>query len=168
MERRKLNKRGTLDDLVYIAGSLLGVAMIILLMGKWSDEFNTQIQSIDEVPAGGKTAVSQINDLYGGAIDNSFLFLTIGLCIVALIFAMMVVIHPVFFVLYFIVLAIVVYVSGVMSNIYQTAAAEPTLVSIADKLIWTSHILEFLPFIVGIVGFILAIIMYKTWREYNV
>lgn len=159
------NKKGSLDDLVYIAITLLGAGMLILLFGKFSSEFNSQIQTLDEVPTAGKTAVSQIDDLYGGVIDNSFLFLAIGLAVAALIFAFLVVIHPIFFVFYFIMLGVVVYVSGVMSNIYQTAASEAVLADVAAKLIFTSHILEYLPVIVGVFGFVLAIIMYKTWQE---
>jgi len=162
---RKLRKKGSLDDLVYIIVILIFFGMGLLIIGKWTDAFNTAIQSNDDIPVAGKTAVGQMNNLYGGVLDNGFLFLTVGLCLVALIFAMMVIIHPVFFVLYFIMLAVVVFVSGAVSNIYQTAAAEPTLAPIAAKLIWTSHILTYLPFIIGVIGFILAIVMYKNYQQ---
>jgi len=164
---RKLNKKGSLDDLVYVGTTLLAIAILVLIMGKWTMDFNTNIQTNDDIPVAGKTAVQQIDNLYGGVIDNSFLFLTIGLCIVALVFAMLVVIHPVFFVFYFIMLGIVVYVSGVMSNIYQMAAEEAALADMAAKLLWIGHIMEYLPFIVGVFGFVLAVIMYKTWRNYQ-
>ena len=161
----KRNKKGNLDDLVYIIGVLIFFAMAILIIGKWTDSFNNAIQANDDVPSAGKTGVNQINDLYSGVIDNGFLFLTFGLAIVALLFAMLVIIHPIFFIFYFIMLAIVVFVSGAVSNIYQEAAAQPDLVAIANKLIWTSHILTYLPFIVGVLGFILAIVMYKNWEQ---
>lgn len=164
MVRKRLNKRGSIDDLIFIAITLLGFGMLLLLFGKFSDEFNTQIQDMSEIPDAGKTAVQQIDDLYGGVLDNSFLLLAIGLAVVAFIFAMLVIVHPIFFIFYFIMLTIVIFVCGALSNIYQEAAANPQLVDIASKLVFTSHILSFLPFIVGIVGFGLAIIMYKTWR----
>lgn len=165
MVRKRFNKKGGLSDLVYIMITLLAIGLMLLIFGKFSDEFNTKIQERTDVPTAGKVAVGQINDLYGGVLDNSFLFLTIGLCIAALIMALLVVIHPVFFVFYFIFLVIVIYVSGALSNIYQTAAAEPELASIAAKLIFTSNILNFLPMIIGVFGFILAVIMYKTWEN---
>lgn len=159
------NKKGSLDDLVYIIGVVLFLAMALLVMGKWTDQFNNNIQALDVIPTEGKTAVNQVNDLYGGVLDNAFLFLTLGLAVVALIFAMLVIVHPVFIVFYIIMLTVVVYVSGAVSNVYQTAAADPSLAGMAAKLVWTSHILQFLPFIVGVLGFILAIVMYKNWSE---
>ena len=161
----KRNKRGSIDDLVYIIGTLLAVGLLILLYGKFTDEFNTAIQANEDVPDDGKVAVSQINDLYGGAIDNGFLFLALGLCIAAMVMAMLVIIHPVFFVFYLIILTIVIFVSAAMSNIYQEAASNPELADIAAKLVFTSHILTYLPYITGVFGFILAIVMYKKWDE---
>lgn len=163
--QRKRNKKGSLDDLMYVVGIILAAALLFLIFGKWSDSFNTRIQTMDVIPAEGKAAISKVDQLYGGVIDNSFLLLTIGLCIAALVFAMLVVVHPVFFVLYIITLAVVVYLAGIFSNIYQAAAAHPEMVPIAEKLIFTSHILTYLPFITGVVGFVLAIVMYKTWEE---
>ena len=163
MARR--NKRGNLDDLAYIIIVLVFFSMGLLIMGKWTDEFNTRIQANDDIPISGKTGVAQINDLYGNVLDNGFLFLTIGLGIVAILFAMLVIVHPIFFIFYFIMLAIVVFVAGAASNIYQTAAEQPELTAMAAKLIWTSHILMYLPFIVGVLGFILAIVMYKNWEQ---
>lgn len=162
---RKINKKGSLDDLVYIVGVLLFFGLFLLIMAKWTDTFNTEIQANDDIPTAGKTAINQVNNLYPGVMDNGFLLLTIGLSLVALIFAMLVVVHPVFFVFYFIMLSLVVFVSGAVSNVYQEAAANPQLAATAAKLIWTSHILEFLPFIVGVLGFILAIVMYKNWEQ---
>jgi len=162
---RKRNKRGSLDDLVWIIGVLLVFSLMILIFAKFTDEVNTKVQDMDIIPTSGKTAVSQMNDLYGGVIDNSFLLLTVGLAIVALIFAFLVVIHPIFFVFYFIFLTIIIFVSGAVSNIYQSAAAEPALASIAAKLTMTSHIMTYLPFIIGVFGFLIAIVMYKTWQE---
>ena len=161
----RINKRGSLDDLVYIIGVSLFFALLVLIFATWSTEFNSQIQGSDIIPADGKTAVNQIDELYGGVIDNSFLFLTVGLAIVALIMATLVIIHPIFFIFYVIFLAVVVYVSGVVSNIYQTAAANPALADTAAKLIFISHTMEYLPFIIGVLGFILSIVMYNSWKN---
>jgi len=163
--QRKRNKKGSLDDFVYVMGIILVAGLLFLIFGKWSDSFNTRIQTMDAIPDEGKAAISKVDDLYGGAIDNSFLLLTVGLCIAALIFAMLVVVHPVFFVLYLIVLSIVIYLAGIFSNIYQAAATHPEMAPIAEKLIFTSHVLTYLPFIIGVLGCVLAIVMYKTWEE---
>ena len=161
----KRNKRASLDDLGYILGVIATFAFLLLIMGAWMNGFNENIQQIDDIPDAGKTAVSQIDGLYGGALDNGFLFLTIGLAIGAVIFAMLVVVHPIFFIFYIIMLTIVTVVAGALSNMYQEAAANPTLAPIAAKLMFTTHILNFLPLITAIIGIIIAIVMYKNWQE---
>lgn len=161
----KKNKKGSIEDLIYII-IVLGVAsLMILFAAKFIDSYNTKVQSMDVIPTEAKTAVNQVNNLYGGTIDNSFLLLVIGLCIAALILATLVVIHPVFLVFYFIFLPVIVFVGAAVSNIYQKAAETTMLASTAQKLVFISHIAQYLPYIIGTMGAILAIIMYKTWQN---
>lgn len=162
---KKQNKRGALSDLAYIIYVVGGAALLILILGTWVNSFNDKIQAVDIIPSEGKSAVNSVNELYGGVIDNSILFLVIGMCIAALMLALMVVMHPIFFVFYFILLSIIIYVGGIASNMYQMAASTDALSTMADKLIMISYICQYLPFIIGVMGFILAIIMYRTWRN---
>jgi len=153
-------------DLVVVVGVvMLGFAIAILIGFKVSDELNTKFQASPDIPAEGKAAFNQINSYYPGVIDNSFLLLAVGLSIVALILAMMVRIHPIFFVFYILILVIVIFICGVFSNIYLEMANTPELIGLADQLTYTTHVMHALPFIVGIFGFLLAIVMYKNWRD---
>ena len=162
---RKLNKRGTLQDIITIVIVLVMFAVGTLVAYKVSDELNTEFQSNDDIPTRGKTAMASINSMYPGVIDNSFLLLTIGLCIGTLIFAMLVRVHPIFFVFFIIILVIVVFISGAISNIYLEMANNPEMLTQANRLTFISHIIGVLPFIIGVIGFILAIVMYKNWRD---
>jgi len=156
------NKKASIQDLIFIVITLVGAGLMILFFAHFMGEFNTEIQSMDQIPTEGKVAINDINNLNSGAIDNSFLFLTIGLAFVAFLFAFLVVVHPVFFVLYFLVLTLVIYIAGIASNIYQTAAETAVLQSTAQSLVFTTHILSYLPIITGILGMLLAIVMYKV------
>jgi len=161
----KRNKRGSLYDLIFIGVILLSFAVGTMIAFKISSEINAQFQASGDITTEGKTAYNSINNMYPGIIDNSFLLLTMGLSIFALILAMMVRIHPVFFVFYLILLVIVIFMSGVFSNIYLEMANNPEMLAIADQISFTTHIMAALPFIVGVIGFILAIVMYKNWRD---
>lgn len=159
------NKKAGLEDIATIMVILLVVGVFFLIGGKLMDALNTGLSGSGLLTTEGTNAVAEINNLYPTVIDNGFLYLMVGLCLVALILAMMVAIHPVFFVFYIIMLTIIVFISGVLSNIYQEMAADAQLSSIAAKLVWTSHILEYLPFIIGVFGFVLAIVMYRTYQN---
>ena len=166
MARTLKSKKANLMDLVIVVGViLLGFSIAILVGFKVSTELNTKFQADADIPVEGKAAFNQINDFYPGVIDNSFLLLAVGLSIVALILAMMVRIHPIFFVFYILILVIVIFICGVFSNIYLEMANSPELIDIADQLTFTTHVMYSLPFIVGIFGFLLAIVMYKNWRD---
>lgn len=141
---------------------------IVLLFGfKITGAFNDQVQTMTDMPAEAKTASTELLSHYSGAMDYGFLLLAIGLGIATLILAALVRIHPVFIPLYFIGLLFVVILCAVFSNIYQEMAADTNLIAYADKLVFTSHILNYLPLIVGTFGILLMIVMYKLWSVAN-
>jgi hypothetical protein len=166
---RSFKKKGSLQEVIVIGAVLLFFGMCLLFGYKIMDAVNTEIQASDVIDADGKAASTALRAHYGGAMDYGFLLLAIGLGIATLILAALVRIHPVFIPLFFIGLVIVVFLCGIFSNIYQEMAGNSELTALADDLIFTSHILEYLPLIVGIFGILLMIVMYKLWsvnREY--
>lgn len=167
---RRRNKKGSLSDVAFIASSLLAISIIMLIGFKVSDSINTKIQDSDAIgklsgATQARASIDQVNNMFPGVMDNSFLFITIGLAIVSLIFAMLVAVHPVFFFFYIVFLAILIFVSGAFSNIYQQVATNPEMLDVAEQLVFTSFVMNYLPFIIGVFGFLLAIVMYKTWQN---
>ena len=164
---RKLigNKKGSLIDIIFVAGIALAFGMIMLLGFKFMSELNTELQAQDIIDVQGKTAANQLTDIYPTAVDNSFLLLIVGLAIGAFVLAALVRVSPIFLALYFLALGFVIFMSAVMSNIYQEMAANANLIAQADQLMFTSSILTYLPLIVGVFGSLLALVMYKSWRD---
>jgi len=171
MIRRPLrkNKKGSVQDVMYIMVSLVVIVMISLLVYKIFNEVNKKFQDSTDIPQAGKTASNEIENQFTGVLDNSFMLLFIGLCIVAIALAAMVRIHPVFFVFFLILLVILIFLSGVFSNIYQKIASNPEMDDannpgslLAENLTYMTYIMRFLPFITGIIGFIMAFVMYKS------
>lgn len=137
---------------------------IVLLFGfKITGAFNDKVQTMSEIPDNAKTASQTLTNHYSGSMDYGFLLLAIGLGIATLILAALVRIHPVFIPLYFIGLLFVVILCGVFSNIYQEMASDSNLITYADQLVFTSHLLNYLPLVVGVFGILLMIVMYKLW-----
>ena len=153
-----------MQDIIMVGVIILVFAVGTLISYKIQDELNTKFQASDIIPAKGKTASTQINDMYGGVVDNTFLFLVIGLAMVALTLAAMVRIHPVFFVFYLLMLIIIIFLCGIFSNIYLEIAGTTEFEALADNLTFITNIMATLPFIVGVFGFLLSIVMYKTWQ----
>lgn len=160
---RKLrnNKKGTVQDIVFIMGFLLLVSIGVLVGFKVMNEFNDNVQGNANFDSDAKAISSRMTGMFPGVIDNSFLFLIIGLSLAAIILAALVRVHPMFLVFFFILLIIIIVLAAVMSNVYQELAANPSLSAEADQLTFISSIMNFLPIILGVIGFIIMIVSYK-------
>jgi len=100
LRRIKQNKKGSVQDLLYVGITLFAFAMVILICFRISTSLNTEFQASDDVDSYGKAAHQQITNMYPGIIDNSFIFVTVILSIGTLIMAAMVRIHPIFLPIY--------------------------------------------------------------------
>jgi len=159
------NKKGSLQDLIYIGVGLVSIAITLLLAFTIAANYNTNIQADPAMPATAKTASNTITGYFVGVGDHVFLFITIGLSLAALVLASLVRVHPVFFVFFIIALVILIYVSGIFTNIYEEMAASPQLAPQANQLLFTSFVMSRLPFFIGVIGILLMLVMYKIWRN---
>jgi len=165
LRRIKRSKKGSVQDLLYVGITLFAFAMVILICFRISTSLNTEFQASDKVDSYGKTAHQQITNLYPGIIDNSFVFVTVILSIGTLIMAAMVRIHPVFLPIYLLAWMFVIFLCAVFSNAYGELAAHADMAPLAAQMTFMNQVMTTLPFIIGIVGALLAIVMYKAYRS---
>lgn len=163
MKRRVMNKKGSLLDVIFIAIILLVLSVTTIICFKIYDEIDTQFQAHEGIPTQGKVASSQMRAHFPGILDNSFLFITVSLALLAFVLAALVRVHPIFFVFFIIILGIVIFISAIFSNVYQEIASDSEFTTLADELNFTSIIMTYLPFIIGVFGTVLSIVMYKLW-----
>ena len=159
------NKKGSIQDLIFIIVVALVFSFFLLIGYKITDEFNTKIQARTDMDSYGKTAVSTINNHFPGIMNNMFLFVIVGLAITTIILASLIKTHPIFLVFFIVALILVIFFAAIYSNVYQTMASNSALSSQANKMTIPAFVMNYLPFIIGIFGIILAIVMYKTWSN---
>jgi len=164
LRRIKQNKKGSVQDLLYVGITLFAFAMVILICFRISTSLNTEFQASDDVDSYGKAAHQQITNMYPGIIDNSFIFVTVILSIGTLIMAAMVRIHPIFLPIYLLAWIFVIFMCAIFSNAYQEMAANADMAALAAQMTFMNQVMTTLPFIIGIVGALLAIVMYKAYR----
>ena len=160
-----MNKKGSMLDLIFIAVTLLAFSVVVLIVFKISNTFNSELQDMADLPDKPKDEFNRVNNLYVDVIDNMALFLFVGLSVVALILASLVRFHPVFFVFFILIIVVFIFIAGIMSNIYLEIANNPELSDEAEQLTHITKIMYILPFFIGVIGFILSVIMYKNWRD---
>jgi len=159
------NKKGSLLDIIFIAIGMLIFAVTILVAFKVVSEWNKGINAHGDIPTEALASTQRLSDTFTTTIDGSALILCIGMTLGAFILASLVRVHPIFLVFFFIALVFVIFFSAVFSNVYMEMAENPSLSAEADQLTFISYILKFLPFIVGILGTILAVVMHKMWSN---
>ena len=162
MLRRK-GKKGSLADISMIGVVILFLAILLLVGFKVTSELNDRFQASPIPDDKGKASAQQLTDYYPGVLDNTFLFFAVGLSMVTLILAALVKVHPIFIPFFFIGLVVLIFLTGIFSNIYQEMAADSNLASYAADLTFTTNLMENLPLIVGVFGILLMIVMYKLW-----
>lgn len=158
------NKKGSLMDILFIAVTLLVLSFSIIIGYIIFDNINNQLQTSTIVNDEAKIAANTLNEQFPGVIDNSFLFLAIALAVGTLILAAMVRVHPIFIAIFFIALIFLIFFCGIFSNIYQEASDNALFSQYAREMVLTSTIMTYLPFIVGIFGIILMVIMYRGYQ----
>lgn len=162
---KRKNKKGSIQDLIYIIVVALVFSFFLLVGYKIVDSFNTKIQASSDVDTYGKTAVSQINNHFPGIMNNMFLFVIIGLGITTLVLASLIKTHPIFLVFFIIALILIIFFAAIYSNVYQTMASNSALSTQASAMTMPHYVMTYLPFIIGVFGILLAIVMYKTWSN---
>jgi len=166
--RFRKNKKGSVLDLIFIGTAVLFFGVVILLSFKITSEINTNIQTNPVIPTEALDSTAQLRGYFPGIVDNSFLFLVMGLSMVALILAALVRVHPIFIPLFIIALIFIVFISGILSNIYQEMAEDSNLIAEADELTFISNILTYLPFIIAIIGVLMMVVLYKLFATAQV
>jgi len=160
-----MNKKGSILDLVYIGMILVFFSVVILIGLKIATSFNDNIQANADIDTTTKAQTDSVTAKMTYTMDNTFLYLTILMCIVMLILAAMVAVHPIFIVIYFVTWIFTIFLAGVFSNIYQTMATNSELSTLANDLPFILGIMTYLPLIIGIIGIVLMVVMYKVGNQ---
>lgn len=164
LEKGKKGKRGTIQDLLYTLIVLFALSIIILIVFKVSNSINDKLQESNLLNSNSEEAFQKTNNTFPGALNTGFLVLMVGLAVTSLVLASLVRVHPVFFIFYIIILALLIVFSAIFSNVYQEMAANSGFSAEADRLNIISIFMQGLPIFVGVFGVLLAIVMYKNYR----
>ena len=165
MVRFNMNKKGSIVDLVMIGILLFFFAIFVLIGLKVTNEFKTQLPSIEGVDSTTSGYINSTATNFTNVIDKSFFFFAMFLAIVTLILASLVRVHPIFIIFYFIGLILIIFLCGIFSNVYTDMANSTQLQSTANDLPLITFMMTWLPMFVGTFGIILMIIMYKLWQN---
>jgi hypothetical protein len=164
-KKYSMSKKGSAGDLFYIVISFFAVCIIGILVSAVVTKFNTQFQKITAngiITSDAYNAGNTLANTMPATLNVGMLFFFFAACIVALIFASLTPFHPVFFVFFILELILLIFISGGIANSFQAFIETPALATEHGQYTTIIFLFHYLPFIIGVVGFILAGVMYKV------
>ena len=162
---KRMNKKGSIVDLVFMAIVLFFFAMVVLVGLKIGSAVKDNIVSMTGLDATGTAAVESSVTNYKYTINGAFMFLMIFMVVATLALAALVRVHPIFIPFFFIGWIFIIFLCGIFSNVYTSMAEDANFVSTASDLGIITGILRFLPLIIGVIGIILMTVMYKVYQN---
>ena len=158
------NKKGTILDFLYLVIILFIFAIISVIMYPVFVEVN---QGLNESGVHAEQLQNSVDvqNKYVGITDGIFLFILVGLSIAALIGAMMINTHPAFYPIAAFLLALFAIINGILSNAFTAVAEAPVIVDYSGQFLITNFVMGYLPWIILIISFIVAIVLFAKGGE---
>ena len=161
-----LRKKGSLSDLPFIIVGIFTIAIVALLVTILVNNLDIQVQGNDVFTDKAKTASTNLANDFPQVMDGGVLLIFFALVIISLVLAALVPVHPAFLIFFFLEWLLLIYVGAVIANVYQEIIENPIFATEAGQYVITTFFFHYFPYIVGIVGAILAIVIYKTREKF--
>ena len=155
-------KKGSVTDLPFIISGIFTFAVIVLFVSLLLYHLNDKIQANDIFDSKAKSASTIMSDGFPRVVNGGVIFLFFAMCIISLVLASLIPIHPAFIILYILEWILLVYVGGGIANAYQAIIESPALSVIENYFTFSTFFFKYFPFIIMIIGGLLAVIMYKA------
>jgi hypothetical protein len=156
-------------------GSILDLAGIILLLagmvigGFLVFKFYTAFEEkYSEMPLSEtEQKILQKGETFYNVLIGAIPFVIIGSGIGAIVLAFLIPAHPIFLPISIIALGMFVFLSVVFSNILWEFLNSAVIIDIANKFPLLVSVVQYMPYIIGVIGTILIIVMYSKSGSYE-
>lgn len=157
-----MEKKGSASDLPLLMVGIFGIAVVALMVSLVLYHLNTSIQANTAFDADSKAAMNKMSTDFPVTINSSIIFIFFALCIISFILASMVSVHPAWFIAFLLEWLLVIWIGGGIANTYELLIDSAPLAPIAAQFAQTTFFFRYLPYVIGVVGAILASVMYKA------
>jgi hypothetical protein len=158
---RKLNKRGSILDVIIIMVFLVLFAITIPFIGEIYDDTATDLNESLNLNSSYVVYMEEHKDNYVSVWDGFFVFIFIGLVIGSLIGSALIRTFPALFVASIFLMVIVGVMSGYMANFYEDIVSDDDIAPYALAMPKTYFIMENYVLFITIVLVLDAIVMYS-------
>ena len=152
------NMRGQIFfDLLYLAFILIMLSVLGLVMYKVISDYRQNITG--ELRAENVAMVKDYEDRLPEVLSGLFLFVLVGVSLIAIVSAFLINSHPIFYALIMVILAVLSYINAIYSNFWYDIATQTELSSYAANLPIITTIFSHFPLVMFVIGLIVGIVM---------
>lgn len=163
----RMNKKGWINDILYIMMGLFVFALTIFFVYKMYNEYNIAVNDIPEFQGDTVQHVLDQGQTTLLLFDKLFALAVALVTIVLLISSYYVDTHPVFYVVSLIVAAVLIVFAGQLANIYDEVRNADGLVEVVAKYPTINFIMSNIPIYIAIMIFLSLIIIYGKVRSFS-
>lgn len=156
------NKKASATDLPYIILGIFGFAVTVVLVSLLVYHINDRIQNISVFNTEALSASEKMSTGFSGIMNGAIVFVFFSLCLMSLVLASLTVHHPAFIIFYILELILLIYTGAAIANAYQAIIEHEVLSVIYGSFTMSTNFFQFFPYVIAIIGMLLAIIMYKA------
>jgi hypothetical protein len=161
-----MNKKGSLQDVYFIVALFLGIALILIIALFLINKFNDSIApALNNAQSTTGDPLNHIATFSNNTFNSIYLFVFIGLIITLIISAFLTQIHVIFFPIFFFLLIGAIYLSAMLSNVYEAFKNSSVFTSQISNLPAMDYLLLNLPYVIGIIGMITLIVLFAKGRN---
>lgn len=161
-----MNKRGSVEDVILLTVFVFMIGLGFLVFNPIAHTLSNSFANNSLVNAsnGSVTAFKSIGT-NADKLDYLTVVLYIGFLLALIITGYLIDVKSIFFVVYLIVLVLAVFVSAILSYVYEYTASTSIFSTYATNLPITNFILSYLPIFVTVAGCVSLVVLYAKERN---
>lgn len=161
--RRKMNKKGSMLDLIVGMVIIFVIAIVILVVGKANDNLQKNLNETVSGSAVSQGAMTKLDSVVKN-LNYLFVFAVAGMIIWLVVTAFFIESHPIFFIAGFLILVIAIILGVIFSNAYENLESNPQFSDIKGNYSAIDWLMLKFPTVVLVLGAIFFIIMFAKIR----
>lgn len=155
-----LNKKGTALDLIYLAVSVIMVAVVLLVLWQVWDTTRPALQEALGSESAEVNASLEAGTAVTGMYDYMLLGGIVAIFIGMIIVAFMIPANPIWAIVYIVIMIVNILLCSVISNAYRAFTESPALAAAATAMPMQAFIMQNLPSIMFSLGLLVLVITF--------
>jgi hypothetical protein len=158
-----------MDDIFYIVSSCLIIAIIVVMSIYFTNVFTPMLSALSPNNTlehnVTMTAITNTKTTLTQTFDSGFAIVFVLMFASSMILGLLLPTNPVFFLPFIFILAILMVITAIVSNMWEAYIGDAAFASAAAELVYIPFMMANLPAIVAIMGFALASVVYISYKR---